>query len=461
MSSSVVHITLFCYISSKMNELLNKYFALEKNGTNIKTEFVAGATTFTTMAYIIFVNPAILSSPTGANMDFGAVTAATCIAAAFATLLMGFFANYPIALAPGMGLNAFFSFVVCGKMGIPWETALGIVFASGVIFTLLSASKIRELIVDSIPESLKLASAVGIGLFIAFIGLKSAGFVVSDPNTFVTIGNLGAPPALLSFAGLVILITLYARKIKGSILISILITGILGISFGMIEFTKIFGTADLSKTFFKFNFIEIFHFKYLAPILIFLFFDMFDTIGTLVGVGEQGGFIKNGKLPRANRALVSDSIGTIGGSILGTSTVTSYIESTAGISLGGRTGLTNIFTAIFFLAALFFVPLAEMFGGGYKVSENVYLYPVTAPALIVVGSLMMNNIKKIDWNDITEAFPAFLTIIIMPLTFSIAEGLAAGFVFYAFLKLVSGRSHEASWLVYILSVILILRYIFL
>lgn len=444
-----------------MMKILKDYFELEKNGTDMKTEFIAGATTFMTMAYIIFVNPAILSSPTGANMDFSAVTAATCIAAAFATLMMGFFAKYPIALAPGMGLNAFFSFVVCGKMGIPWQTALGIVFASGVIFTLLSASRIRELIVNSIPQSLKLASAAGIGLFIAFIGLKSAGFVVSDPNTFVTFGNLGSPPTLLSFTGLIILITLSARKVKGAILISILLTGIIGIAFGMIEFTKIFGTANLSKTFFKLDIMDIFQLKYLAPILIFLFFDMFDTIGTLVGVGEQAGFIKDGKLPRGNRALVSDSVGTIAGSLLGTSTVTSYIESSAGISSGGRTGLVNVFTALFFISALFFVPLAEMFGGGYKVSENVILYPVTAPALIVVGSLMMGNIKKIQWNDITESFPAFLTIILMPLTFSIAEGLAAGFVFYAFLKLVSGRRHEASWLVYALSALLILRYIFL
>jgi len=442
-------------------KILTDYFELEKRGTDIKTEFIAGATTFMTMAYIIFVNPAILSAPSGSNMDFRAVTAATCIAAAFATLMMGFLANYPIALAPGMGLNAFFSFVVCGKMGVPWQTALGIVFASGVIFTLLSTSKIRELIVNSIPQSLKLASAAGIGLFIAFIGLKSAGFVISDPNTFVTFGTLGSPPTLLSFTGLIILIMLSARKVKGAILISILITGIIGITFGMVEFTNILGTADLSKTFFKLDVIDIFQLKYLAPILIFLFFDMFDTIGTLVGVGEQAGFIKDGKLPRGNRALVSDSVGTIAGSLLGTSTVTSYIESTAGISSGGRTGLANVFTAIFFISALFFVPLAEMFGGGYKISENVYLYPVTAPALIVVGSLMMGNIKKIQWEDITEAFPAFLTIILMPLTFSIAEGLAAGFVFYAFLKLVSGRGHEASWLVYVLSLILILRYIFL
>jgi len=444
-----------------MKKLLNDYFELEKNRTDIKTEFIAGATTFTTMAYIIFVNPAILSAPVGSNMDFKAVTAATCIAAAFATLMMGLLANYPIALAPGMGLNAFFSFVVCGKMGVPWETALGIVFASGVIFTLLSASKVRELIVNSIPHSLKLASAAGIGLFIAFIGLKSAGFVVSDTNTFVTFGVLNSPPTLLSFAGLIILITLSARKVKGAILISILLTGIIGIAFGMIEFKNILGTADLSKTFFKLDIIDIFQLKYLAPVLIFLFFDMFDTIGTLVGVGEQAGFIKDGKLPRGNRALVSDSVGTIAGSILGTSTVTSYIESSAGISSGGRTGLVNVFTALFFLTALFFVPLAEMFGGGYKVSENVYLYPVTAPALIFVGSLMMANIRKIQWDDFTEAFPAFLTVILMPLTFSIAEGLAAGFIFYAFLKLVSGRGHEVSRLVYALSVILILRYVFL
>jgi len=444
-----------------MKRILNSYFELDKNKTDIKTEFVAGVTTFTTMAYIIFVNPALLSSPAGAQMDFSSVTAATCIAAALASLLMGLLANYPIALAPGMGLNAYFSFVICGKMGIPWQTALGIVFTSGVIFTILSASKIREVIVNSIPESLKLASAAGIGFFIAFIGLKSSGLVVSDPNTFVTLGALHSPPVLLSLTGLIILISLSARKIKGSILISILITGILGIAFGMIEFTKIIGTADISKTFFKLNVFDIFHLKYLAPILIFLFFDMFDTIGTLVGVGEQGGFIKDGKLPRANRALLSDSLGTMGGAVLGTSTVTSYIESSSGISVGGRTGLANVFTSMLFIAALFFVPLAEMFGKGYKVSENVYLYPVTAPALIFVGSLMIRNIKKIRWDDLTEAFPAFLTIILMPLTFSIAEGLAAGFIFYSLLKLLSGRGNEVSWFLYGLSLMLILRYVFL
>lgn len=444
-----------------MRLFIESFFKLKENGSDIKTEFIAGTTTFMTMAYIIFINPAILSSPQGANMDFNAVVAATCITSAIATLMMGLLANYPIALAPGMGLNAFFSFTVCGAMGVPWETALGIVFFSGLLFTLLSIMKIREKIINSIPGSLKFASATGIGVFIAFIGLKNAGFVVSDPNTFVTLGQLDSPAVLLSLAGLAVTSALVARKIKGAIFLGILLTGITGIMFGLIELHNIIGTADISPTFLKLDLTSLFEAKYIAPILIFFFFDMFDTLGTLAGVGEQGGFIKDGKLERATPALLSDSLGTVMGSLAGTSTVTSYIESSAGIAEGGKTGLTSVFTSMYFLAALFFVPLAEMFGSGYEVADSVFLYPVTAPALIIVGSYMLVNVKKIAWDDMTEAFPAFMTIIIMPLTFSIAHGLSAGFISYAFLKLVSGRGRELDRLVYVIAFLLILRYMLL
>ncbi|MDI6793558.1 MAG: NCS2 family permease [bacterium] len=440
--------------------MFESLFRLKVQGTDVKTEAVAGVTTFMTMAYIIFVNPAILSA--GAQMDFPSVMAATCLASAFATLIMGLIANYPIALAPGMGLNVFFSFTICAQMGVPWPTALGMVFISGLFFTILTLSQIREMIVDAIPTSLKLAAAVGIGVFIAFIGLKDAGVLAADPNTFVTLGDVRSRPALLALFGLIITSLLIGRRIKGGIFWGILITGLVGIGIGVVQFQgSIIGLPSIKPTFMKLDIAGALKIEYLSAILILLFFDMFDTIGTLVGVGEQAGFIKEGKLPRASKALLSDSVGTMVGSILGTSTVTSYIESSAGVAEGGRTGLANVITALLFLAALIFTPLAQMFGGGFKVSDTVYLYPVTAPALIIVGCLMMQNVVKIKWDDYTESIPAFLTIILMPLTFSISHGLAVGFITYPLLKLLCGQGRQVHWLVYVLGVIFLLRYIFL
>jgi AGZA family xanthine/uracil permease-like MFS transporter len=439
--------------------MLKKYFKFEGMGTNLKTEIIGGVTTFMTMAYIIFVNPQILSA--GAGMDFNAVLIATCIASAVATLLMGFLANYPIALAPGMGLNAFFSFTICKSMGVPWQVALGMVFISGTIFTILTLLKIREEIVNSIPNNLKLAAAVGIGLFIAFIGFKDAGIVVSSPATYVKLGNIRSIPTLLSIIGLLITIILLVRKVKGAILIGIISTAIIGIIIGKIKYEGVIGLPEVTEpAFFKLNIAGVFKLKYLMPIFVLLFFDMFDTIGTLVGVSEQAGFLKEGKLPRAGRALLSDSIGTIIGSLLGTSTVTSYIESSAGVAEGSRTGFSNIITALLFIIAIFFAPIANMIGGGCEY-QGLQLFPVTAPALIVVGFLMMSNVAKIDWNDLTETIPAFLTIIIMPLTFSISEGLAVGFITYTILKIATGKAKELNPIVIILSVIFILRYIFL
>jgi AGZA family xanthine/uracil permease-like MFS transporter len=446
---------------------MEKYFRLTENKTDVKTEIVAGITTFMTMAYIIFVNPALLSSEYGAKMPFEGVMAATCIASAFATLLMAILARYPVALAPGMGLNAFFSFTICGAMGVPWQVALGMVFVSGTLFTLLTFLRVREMIVDAIPQNLKLAIAVGVGVFIAFIGLKDAGIVVSDPNTFVKLGSFHEPAAALAIFGLIVTCALLVLNVRGGILIGILATGVVGILFKLVHFQGVFGYADVSTVAFKLNILGALSVAFIVPILILLFFDMFDTIGTLIGVGEQAGFLKEGKMPRMTQALASDAIGTIGGALSGTSTVTSYIESCTGVAAGGRTGLASIVTAILFIVALFFLPIAEMFGGGVVASWSpaggapILLYPITAPALILVGYFMTKSIVKIQWDDATEAIPAFLAIVLMPLTFSIAEGLAVAFISYPVLKLASGRGHEVSPLVYILALVFLLRYAFL
>jgi AGZA family xanthine/uracil permease-like MFS transporter len=441
--------------------MFERLFKLTENGTNPRRELMAGATTFMAMAYIIFVNPGILSSPAGAAMDFRSVMAATCISSAIATLLMAFLANYPIALAPGMGLNAFFSFTVCGAMGVPWQIALGIVFISGIVFTILTVAKVREMIVTAIPNTLKLATAAGIGLFIAFLGLKDAGIIESDPAAYLTLGDLHRPQTVLALFGLAFTGILMAAKVRGGIFWGILGTGALGLATGVIRFTGVFAAPTIEPTFLKMDPVAAFRWEYLTPIIVFLFFDMFDTVGTLIGVGEQAGFMVDGKLPRVNRALLSDSVGTMVGASLGTSTTTSYIESAAGVSAGGRTGLANLMTAGLFIVALFFSPLAEMFGGGFEIAPGVFLHPVTAPALVIVGSMMMKCITRIDWDDYSETIPAFLTVIMMPLTSSIAHGLAIGFISYPIIKGFSGKAREVHWLVYSLAALFILRYIFI
>jgi adenine/guanine/hypoxanthine permease len=441
--------------------MLERLFKLRENGTTVRAELVGGATTFMTMAYIIVVNPQMLSSPGGAGMDFNALVAATCIGAAVGTLLMAFLANYPIALAPGLGLNAYFSFIICGKMGVPWETALGIVFLSGVVFTILTMARVRELVVNAVPAPLKFATAAGIGLFIAFIGLQDAGVVVADPATYVTLGNLHSPPVLLALFGLLVTSAMMAGRVRGAIFWGILITGLGGVVTGLVHFSGVFALPDLSPTFMKMRPLAALRLEYVAPIIVLLFFDMFDTVGTLIGVGEQAGFMKDGKLPRVNRALISDSIATMAGAPLGTSNVTSYIESAAGVSAGARTGLANLFTAGLFIVALFFTPLVQMFGSGHEIAGGVVLHPITAPALIIVGCLMMKCVSRIDWGEYSDAIPAFLTLIVMPLTFSISHGLAVGFISYPLVKALSGRWREVHWLVYLLAGIFILRYILL
>jgi AGZA family xanthine/uracil permease-like MFS transporter len=442
-----------------------KLFDLAGAGTTPGREVIAGVTTFMTMSYIIFVQPAVLSA---CGMDFGAVMVATCVSSAIATFVMGFLANYPIALAPAMGHNLYFAFTVCGTvamggLGYRWETALAAVFVSGALFLILSFWGMRELIMSVVPQSLKSAIAVGIGLLIALVGLEWAGIVVDKPGTLVGLGDLGTVPVLISFAGLAVMSTLMAMGVRGAIVIGMCVSLLIGLFSGVVTYEGVVSAPpSISPTFFKLDIGSLFSGTgILTVIFIFFFLDLFDTIGTLIGVSEQAGFMIDGRLPRARKALLADAVGTVSGAIMGTSTVTSYIESASGISEGGRTGLSNLVTGMFFLLALFFYPLAKMIGGGFPASEGIILYPVIAPALIIVGSFMFKGIARIDWDDITEAIPAFITIIIMPLTFSITEGIAFGFIAYSALCTVKGEWRRAHWLVHLISVLFLIRYIFL
>ena len=440
---------------------ISAYFDFKGSGTDYRTELVAGVTTFMTMAYIIFVNPSILANPHGANMPFESVLVATCIASFITTLLMGIYAKYPIAAAPGMGLNAFFSFTICGAMGVPWPVALGMVFISGVVFAVLTTVGLWEKIINSVPQTLKYSTACGIGAFIAFIGLQHAGIVVSNPATFVGFGDLGKTETLLAVGGLLLTAILMVRGVRGAILIGLLITGAVGVAIGLVEFVPALEAQE--STLLKLDIIDALslwkHPEYIAPIVILLFFDMFDTVGTLIGVGEQAGFMKDGVLPRSKQSLLSDATGTMVGSIFGTSTVTSYIESAAGVSEGGRTGFANIVTAFAFLVALGLFYILRVMGLGTLAKGGAELAPITAPALIVVGTLMMTNISKIPWEDFTEALPGFMVIILMPLTYSISTGLAAGFIIYPFLKLSKGKGKEVHPLLYILAGLIIVGYV--
>ncbi len=423
-------------------------FRLIESGSNLKTEVIAGVTTFMTMAYIIFVNPIILSDANGAGMDFESVMVATCIASSLTTLIMAFVANYPIALAPGMGMNVFFSYEVSKGMGVPWQICLGMVFLSGIIFIILTLVGIREKIFFAVPDCMKFSIPAGIGIFIAFIGMKNAGIIVANPGTLVHIGDLRNKLAIVAIAGFLLTAILASRRIRGAIFWGLIFTAFLSIISGTTEFSgKFIELPSMSQTFLKLDIKNAFSLTYLVPIVVFLFFAMFDAIGTLVGVGEKAGFIKEREFPRLNRALFADASGSIIGSICGTSTVTCYIESAAGVAEGGRTGLANVVTALLFLIAMFFTPLAEVFTA-----------PVVAPALIVVGAIMMETARRINWDDFSEALPAFLTIISMPLTFSITTGLTFGFVSYVFVKLFSGRWHEVHWIIYLIVGLIIIGY---
>jgi AGZA family xanthine/uracil permease-like MFS transporter len=441
----------------KMEEsMFEKLFKLQEKGTTIKLELMAGITTFMTMAYIIFVNPSVLSTdfagnPTGLSSD--AAMLGTCLAAFVATVIMGLYANFPIAQAPGMGENFFFISVVMAitAMGVAnsWQVALGITLIAGVIFLLLSLLKFRKAVIDAVSPSLKNGIAVGIGFFIAFIGLRNAGVIIESPGTAVKLNTeILQPNILIFFTGLFLTAILFVRRIRGAILWGILVTTIISLISCQVTYEGIIGLPK-EHAFFKFDILTALKFQFLPFIVIFLFMDMFDTVGTLIGVSEQAGLIKDNKLPGANKALISDAVGTVVGACSGTSTVTSYIESAVGVQYGGRTGLTNIATGLLFLAALFFSPLVGMVGK-YP--------PITAPALVIVGAMMMRNISKIDWEDFSEAIPAFLIILGIPLCYSIADGLAMGFISYPVIKLCTGKGKEVNWLIYPVAVLFILRY---
>ncbi len=439
-----------------MKKFLDRVFKLEENKTSVRTELLGGVTTFMTMSYIIFVQPAILFA---AGMDKGAVMVATCLASALTTLLMGLLANYPIALAPAMGHNVFFAVIVCGTMGYSWQVALGANFVSGVIFIILSAIGVWEKLVEAVPDSLKHAIAVGIGLLIALIGLEYGGIVVDTPGVLVGLGDLTSKPVALVLFGVLLTSILMALRVRGAILIGILATAFLGIPLGIVKYHGLLAAPpSLVPTLFKLDILGALKTGLVTVVFIFFFLDLFDTMGTMIGVSAPAGFLKNGKLPRANKVMLSDAIGTVGGTLLGTSTVTSYIESATGIAQGARTGLANIFTSLLFLAALFFSPLTGMIGGEY-VYNGMSLHPVIAPALIIVGYMMMKCVLFIKWNELTEAIPAFLTIIVMPMTFSITEGIAFGFISYSLLKLATRRGKEVHWIIYLFSALFVLRYL--
>ncbi|CAN5359463.1 NCS2 family permease [soil metagenome] len=425
-------------------------FALRERGTTVRTEMLAGATTFLTMAYIVLVNPVILGQ---AGMPVAAVAAATCFAAGFASIVMGLVANVPLALAPGMGLNAYFSFTVVQGMGVPWPVALACVFVSGVCFLILTLAGIRQLIVAAIPPTLLAAVAGGIGLFIGFIGLRNAGIVVSNPATSVALGDLRTPGAGLAIFGLALIAVLSVWKVRASVLIGIVATTILAWALGLAHFTpEPYRLSALTGSAFKLDLGGLFSGKagigILEILFVFLFVDLFDNIGTLVAVTKRAGLIEpDGTIPRLNRILIADATATMVGAVAGTSTVTSYVESAAGVQAGGRTGLTAVVTGVLFLLTLFAAPYAQ-------------LVPLaaTAPALILVGALMMLPLAEVDWADPEAAIPAFLTVALIPLTFSIANGLAFGITAHAVLKLVRGKISRADWLLLVLALLFVVRF---
>jgi adenine/guanine/hypoxanthine permease len=432
-----------------MLKFLERYFEFQYLGTNWRTEILAGVTTFLTMAYIVLVNPAILAA---AGVPVAAVTAATCLSAAFGSILMGIVARYPIALAPGMGLNAYFTYTVCLKMHIPWQTALGAVFLSGIIFLALTAAGIRQMILRAIPHELYAAVAGGIGLFIAFIGFRNAGLIVSDPATFVSMGNVRNPATALALFGLALMVALEIQKVRGSILIGVVVTTGIAWALGLVHWTSQGGGIQaLTQTAFQLDIRGALSKGLLEIIFVFFFVDLFDNLGTLVAVTKRAGLIAaDHSIPRLSRILLADAASTIFGSLTGTSTVTSYVESTAGVAAGGRSGVTAIVTGLLFLVAVVAAPFV-----------GIVPPSATAPALILVGSMMLATIAEIRWQEPLVAVPAFLTLVLIPLTYSIANGLGFGIIAWAVLHLATGNWRKQDWLLYILAVLFALRFIYL
>jgi adenine/guanine/hypoxanthine permease len=467
--------------------MLERWFGLKAHGTSVSTEILAGLTTFMTMSYIIVVQPAILSA---AGMDFGAVMMATCISAAVATLIMGIWANYPVALAPAMGENVFFAFTIVIGMGVAWQSALGMVLLSGLFFIVLSIFRVRELVLDAVPLELRRAIAAGIGAFILVLGLEHAGVLVRrhdlwqrlfsaqnawqaltcgdwtfavDLTRVYGLGSAWGAVQLVAGVGLFVMLLLMWKRRRGALLIGMVVAAALALFLGLIKWQGLASAPpDIGPTLWKFDLQGLFTWELFPLVLVFLFMDLFDTIGTLIGVAEQAGLTgPDGRLPRARKALLADAVGTTVGAALGTSTVTSYIESAAGVQEGGRTGLTAVVCAFGFLAAIFFSPLVRMIGNGVPVGEGITLYPITAAALIVVGGLMLKSLKGTQWKKWDTAIPAMLIVLGIPFSYSIADGLAFGFISYPVLRMISGRGREVSWLMYLLGAIFLLRYIFL
>jgi AGZA family xanthine/uracil permease-like MFS transporter len=434
---------------------LERLFGLEGHGTTVRTEVVAGLTTFLTMAYIVVVNPVILGA---AGMPVAAVAVATCLASGFGSILMGLLSNYPLALAPGMGLNAYFTYTVVQGMGLPWQTALGCVFVSAVAFLILTVAGVRQLIIRAVPRSLFAAVAGGIGLFIAFIGLSDAGIIVARPGTMVGLGKLTAPTPALAMLGLLVIAALQARAVKASILLGMLLTAAIAWIFGLAHFSPgTYALGDLSAAAFKLDVPAALNLKggvglsLVEIVFVFLFVDMFDNVGTLVAVTKKAGLTAaDGSIPRLNRILLADSSAMMLGALAGTSPVTSYVESAAGVAVGGRTGLTSVVVGLLFLCTLFFAPLVQAIPTA-----------ATAPALVLVGAMMMGALAEVDWLDPGAAVPAFLTVVMIPLTYSIANGLAFGITSHAVLKLVRGQARLGDWLVYVLAALCVARFIYL
>lgn len=425
--------------------LLERLFKLSENKTTFRTEVIAGVTTFLTMCYIIIVNPLILSET---GMDHGAVFVATCLAAAIGCMVMGVVANYPIALAPGMGLNAYFTYSVCIGMGIPWQTALAAVFMSGLVFIAISMFKIREAIVNAIPMSLKFAIGGGIGLFLALVALKNAGIIVDNQATLVGLGDIKEPKVLLALLGFFLVVVMHHFKVRGAIIISILVVTGLATVLGINEIQGVVGSIpSIAPTFLQMDFSGLFTASMVGVIFVFFLVDLFDSTGTLVGVTHRAGLLKDGKLPRLKKALFADSTAIVAGAALGTSSTTPYIESSAGVAAGGRTGLTAVVVGVMFLLCLFLAPLAQSVPGF-----------ATAPALLFVGVLMIQGITHIDWDDVTEAVPAFLTIVFMPFAYSIADGIAMGFISYALVKLFTGKAKTVPYMVWIIAVLWVIKF---
>jgi AGZA family xanthine/uracil permease-like MFS transporter len=440
-----------------MTSLLERWFHLSDAGTTVRTETLAGLTTFMTMSYILFVQPAVLSTT---GMDFQAVLATTCITSAIGTLLMAFLANYPIAVAPAMGHNFFFAFTVVATMGFTWQVALGAVFLSGVAFLAMSLWGVREHLMRAIPDSLKHGIAVGIGLLITLVGLEWSGVVRSNPATYVALGDLRQPAVWMSGAGFLVAMILLVRRVRGAILAGIFTSTAIGLALGVVKFHGVVSAPpSIAPVAFKLDIWGALSLGAAPVIFIFFFLDLFDSIGSLIGVAEQGGLMRGGELPRAREALLADAVGTCSAGVLGNSTLVSYIESAAGVAEGAKTGLSAAVAGLLMLSGLFFAPLARMIGEGVAVSPALTLYPTVAPALIIVGAFMMRNVRRIAWDEPQEYLPAFITIVLIPFTFSITDGIAFGFISYVLLSLISGRARRLHWLIILFTVLFIVRYV--